>query len=122
MSNTILFCQISPTWVNNCCAADAVLQPDTTLNEAEWFFASATDYILGTTNAFFTLYFGNLVLDPEGNAQFWSKIGNDSVELTAEEFANWGTDDGPILNLLASKLELEILQTRPVEIGALIFR
>ena len=122
MSNTILFCRISQTWVNNCCAGDALLQSDTTLNEAEWFFASATDYILGTSNAFFTLYFGNLILDPEGNAQFWSKIGNDSVELTTEEFANWGTDDEPMLRLLADKLGFEIIETRPVNIGNLTFR
>lgn len=122
MSNTILFSKISPTWVNNCCDSDHQLNPSAVLNEAEWFFASATDYILGTTNAYFTLYFGNLVLDPEGNAQFWSKIGNDSVELTSEEFLNWGTDDEPILRLLAQKLGLEILETRPVDIGNLTFR
>ena len=122
MSNSILFCKISPTWVNNCCNTENQVSDSCVLNEAEWFFASATDYVLGTTNAFFTLYFGNLVLDPEGNAQFWSKIGHDSVELTAEEFAEWGTDDAPILSLLASKLGLATLETRPVDISVLNFR
>jgi len=122
MSNYILFTKFSPVWVNNCCQAEDPLNPGTVLNEAEWFFAQANDYILGTTTAFFTLHFGNLVLDPEGNAQFWSKIGQESVELTAEEFADWSTDDESMLTYLGTKLGLTNLETVAVDISVLNFR
>lgn len=72
--------------------------------EAEYLTALARPYAAGAPKTNFEVQFGNAVLNEEGVIVSINQISNTSVQLTAEELANWGTDDSILLETIAVKI------------------
>lgn len=106
----MLFGKITPT-------AKIGIQQDpfnVTIAEALFMTAIAQVYKLGQSVTYFEVIFGNfneVVNDPELPAQPpFTRMLTVTVELTAEELVNWGSDDTVVLEIIANKLGVEILE------------
>jgi len=75
---------------------------------AEYIAASATDYVMGTTEQRFYYKIGKVKFDDEGNPVKFDPVIRGSISLTEEDFADWGTDDFIALQAIATKLGIEV--------------
>lgn len=82
--------------------------------EADFMTAIAQVYKLGQSVTSFEVIFGNFneeIADPELPAQSpFKRMAVFTVELTAEELVNWGADDTVVLEILANKLGVDIVE------------
>ena len=77
---------------------------------AEYMSVSAGKYVIGAKDVSFELRFGKLVLDEAGKPKEFEVVIRDSAKLTSEELSTWGTDDSIVLDLIAAKLGVTILE------------
>lgn len=108
----MLYAKISP-------AAQVVTQDgpfNTTVQTADLVTATAQDYTMGISKMNFILTFGSPVYDKDEKLLGIKPLVGDTLTLTKEELADWGTDDSYILNLAAQKKNFTILEFIKVEI------
>ena len=77
---------------------------------AEYMSVSTQKFVLGAKDVSFELRFGKLVLDEAGKPKEFEVVIRDSAKLTSEELSTWGTDDSIVLDLVAAKLGVTILE------------
>jgi len=77
---------------------------------AEYMSASAGKYVIGAKEVSFELRFGKLVLDEAGKPKDFEVVIRDGAKLTSEELTTWGTDDSIVLDLIAAKLGVTIVE------------
>ena len=72
--------------------------------DAELMTAIARPYALGASSVRFEVLFGTAEKDSNGATIGFKKLGTLSLALLSSDIATWGTDDGSILKVIASKL------------------
>ena len=77
---------------------------------AEYISVTAQKFVIGAKDVSFELRFGKLVLDEAGKPKEFEVVIRDSAKLTSEELSTWGTDDSIVLDLVAAKLGVTILE------------
>lgn len=106
----MLYAKISP-------AAQVVKQDgpfNTTLQTADHMIVSA-GYIMGASSTEFNIGYGNPVNDADGKIVSWNFLISEQLTLTKEELADWGTDDSYIINLIAQKKGLQVIEIGNVD-------
>jgi hypothetical protein len=81
---------------------------NSTTATAEYMVVSTQKFIIGEDKATFDLRFGNVVTENE--KERFDIVLRENIEMTSEELATWGTDDGILLDLIASKLGTSITE------------
>lgn len=76
--------------------------------ELEYMTAIARPYIPGSESTNFQIQFGTLSSNND-KMKFSSEL-NDQLTLSSEELSNWGTNDDVLLNVVANKLGVEVLE------------
>jgi hypothetical protein len=72
----------------------------------------ARPYVAGASKVNFQINFGNLKGDLENNQNLKFNQGTSTrIDLTSDELSTWGTDDSVLLQIVANKLNLTILET-----------
>ena len=102
----MLYAKISP-------AAQVVKQDgpfNTTVVSANYMVASTTNYVMGETDLNLVVSYGAAVTNQDGVFLGCNFLTGEHVKLTKEEVSEWGTDDTYILNLIAEKKGLTILE------------
>lgn len=75
------------------------------VTEAQFLTAAARPYQAGAVKTRFEVVFGNIAPSAQAEAvNAFTQVSTTSVELTAEELADWGTDDSTLLAAVATKL------------------
>jgi len=80
---------------------------------ASYMTAVANQYILDGESTNFNVLFGNLsapVPDEEPQPQPFVLLYSYPLVLTAEQLANWGTDDSELLQIIAEQIGTTILE------------
>jgi hypothetical protein len=80
----------------------------TTIINAEYMVVSTQRYVIGEEKTLFELRFGNVITE-NGQERFDIVLRQD-LEMTAEELANWGTDDAVLLDIIAAKLGASVTE------------
>jgi hypothetical protein len=75
---------------------------------AEYLIVSTQRYIIGEEKTEFELRFVNIITENEEKR--FDIILREILEMTAEELANWGTDDSVLLDIIAAKLGTSITE------------
>lgn len=75
---------------------------------AEYLTVSTQKFVIGENIVEFELRFGNIVTENE--KERFDIILRDSIAMTSEELSTWGTDDGILLDIIASKLGTSITE------------
>lgn len=81
----------------------------TTIN-LEYMTAVARPYIPGASSTNFQIQFGNVVLDGNNVPVKFNNESNTQVSMTSEELITWGVNDNVLLELIATKLGVSILE------------
>jgi len=84
---------------------------------ANWMTASARNYVLGEEITQFQVYFGTLVIPTQQEVQqgissvpTYSNFYNTIMQFTAQQLSSWGTNDETALIIIASSLNVTILE------------
>jgi hypothetical protein len=106
----MLFAKINPT-------AKMGIQEDVfnvLISEAPYITATAQMYKLGQAHTRFEVLFGDFpepIVDPNEPAQPpFKKMLTQVMEFTAEELSSWGADDTVVLELIADKLGVDVVE------------
>jgi hypothetical protein len=81
----------------------------TTIN-LEYMTAVARPYIPGASSTNFQIQFGNVVLDGNNVPVKFNNESNTQLSMTSEELITWGVNDNVLLELIATKLGVSILE------------
>jgi hypothetical protein len=76
----------------------------------EFMTAIARPYIPGSNPTNFQLQFGNVNLDENGQAISFNDQTSSQLTMTSEELVTWGTNDDVLLELIATKLGVSVLE------------
>lgn len=104
----MLFAKISPTAK----AAKQESALSVSIQDCNWMNAR-TEYVLGQANTRFQVSFGNFVTNQnpdEPAANLFEKLLTVYVDLSSEELSVWGEDDSVALEIIAVKLNTQILE------------
>lgn len=100
-------------------------QPETIT--ADYLAAMARPYLAGAAFTNFEVQFGTFtpaiqaveasegIEAIQGQPARFQHIQSTQVRLSAEELANWGTDDSTLLQAIATKLGTEVVETATVQ-------
>ena len=81
---------------------------NSTTATAEYMMVSTQRFIIGEDKTSFELRFGNLITETE--KERFDIVLRQTVNMTSEELATWGTDDSILLDLIASKIGATITE------------
>ena len=81
----------------------------TTIN-LEYMTAVARPYIPGSSSTNFQVQFGNVDLDKNDKIINFNSQTNTQLPMTGKELETWGTDDEILLDLIAAKLGVSVLE------------
>lgn len=81
----------------------------TTVN-LEYMTAVARPYVPGASSTNFQIQFGNVVLDENNVPVKFNNESNTQLSMTSEELITWGVNDNVLLELIATKLGVSILE------------
>ena len=81
----------------------------TTIN-LEYMTAVARPYVPGTSSTNFQVQFGTVGLDENNVAISFNNELNSQLTMTSEELITWGTNDDVLLDLIAAKLGVSVLE------------
>jgi len=79
---------------------------NTTSIPAEYMVVSTVRFVIGEDKTDFELRFGNVIIEDE--KERFDIVLRENISLTSEELATWGTDDGVLLDIIATKLDTTI--------------
>jgi hypothetical protein len=82
---------------------------ETTVVTGEYLAVSAMTYVMGVTHKQFYYKIGKVNFDNSGVAINFDPVIRGFIELTSEEFSEWGTDDFVMLEIVANKLGIELV-------------
>lgn len=82
------------------------LKTETT--NAEYLVVATNKYVIGKPNVKFEVRFGNIIV--ENKRERFDIVLRHALDMSMEELASWGTDDSIVLDLVAQKLNLSILE------------
>jgi len=71
----------------------------------------ARPYVAGASKVNFQVNFGTIILNDKNEPNNFNSGNSTRLELTSEELSDWGTDDSVLLQIVANKLNLTILET-----------
>lgn len=80
----------------------------TTSITAEYLVVSTQRFVIGESRTSFELRFGNVITENE--KERFDIVLRDTLELTSDELATWGTDDSVLLDIIAVKLGTSIVE------------
>lgn len=83
---------------------------ETKIEEAEYMFILANQYLIGGKQVTFEVRFGVLNLEAKDNADKFKVLMRESVTLTKDEISDWGTDDSVIFEKIATKLGTSVVE------------
>jgi hypothetical protein len=72
--------------------------------------AVARPYVPGASSTNFQIQFGNVVLDGNNVPVKFNNESNTQLSMTSEELITWGVNDNVLLELIATKLGVSILE------------
>lgn len=75
---------------------------------ADYLVVSTQRFVIGEDVVNFELRFGNVITENE--KERFDVVLRDSVKMTSNELATWGTDDSVLLDLIAVKLGTSITE------------
>jgi hypothetical protein len=75
---------------------------NTTNVNAEYMVVYAQDYVIGASSVLFDVRFGNIIIEEE--KERFDDIIRHPLRITNEELSTWGTDDGALLDIVATML------------------
>jgi hypothetical protein len=78
-----------------------------TTEELNYMTAIARPYVPGSESTNFQVQFGSL--NSNENTRFSSQL-NSQLNLTSEELSNWGTNDEVLLEIIANKLGVDVIE------------
>ena len=83
------------------------------VNTYDWMTAVVQRYIPGASNYNVNLVYGNVVMNDAETPEpaIFQRVDATQVGLTAGEISTWGTNDTVLLQILATKLSLNIEDT-----------
>lgn len=89
-----------------------------TVQSVPFFTAAAIDYVVGASKSRFSVDFvyGN-VNEEDKTIAGVRGVQNTTLILTAEELADWGTDDASLLRIIAAKLGTNVTDVYTVKQG-----
>lgn len=76
----------------------------------EFMTAIARPYVPGASVTNFQLQFGIVNLDDNGQVINFNDQTSSQLSMTSEELVTWGTNDDVLLNLIAAKLGVSVLE------------
>jgi hypothetical protein len=79
-----------------------------TKTETADYMVVKADFTIGASKVKFDVRFGNII--EENGSERFDILLRDSISLTSDELASWGTDDSVVLDLIASKLNNIIIE------------
>lgn len=88
-----------------------------TSTNLEYMTAIARPYIPGAPSTNFQIQFGSVNLDENNVVVGFNNETNSQLTMTSEELGTWGISDDVLLNLIATKLGVSILETINVQGG-----
>lgn len=86
-----------------------------TTKNLEYMTAIARPYIPGASSTNFQIQFGSVVLNENGVIVNFNNELNNQVSMSSEELNTWGTNDDILLNLIASKLGVSVIETIDIQ-------
>ena len=75
---------------------------------ADYVVVGVKKYVVGEDLAEFELRFGNVIV--ENDQERFDLLIRHSVWMTSEELSTWGTDDTVLLDLIAAKVNIQIVE------------
>jgi hypothetical protein len=81
----------------------------TTVN-LDYMTAVARPYIPGVPSTNFQIQFGSVTLGENNVVTSFNNETNTQLSMTSEELSTWGVSDDVLLNLIATKLGVSILE------------
>lgn len=75
---------------------------------AQYLAVSVSNYDMGATLSIFNYKIGKFENQSSSIKPYFNPVIRGSVRLTEQEFADWGTDDTVLLQIVANKLNVEI--------------
>jgi hypothetical protein len=81
---------------------------NTTVSTAEYMAVSTQRFVMGLDVTDFELRFGNIIIEDE-NERF-DILLRENISMTSDELSTWGTDDGVLLDLIATKIGTTITE------------
>jgi hypothetical protein len=88
----------------------------TTIN-LEYMTAVARPYVPGALTTNFQVQFGTVTLDEKNVVRNFNNELNSQLTMTSEELITWGVNDDVLLDLIAAKLGVTVLETIEVSGG-----
>lgn len=109
----MLFAKISP---------EAEIVKQTTpfahdIKNCEYMTASANPYTLGSSETYFTIFFGNFNVQPTDGSPalpIFEVVYSTTIKLSADELAAWGTDDREALTVISDAINTTITEYKDV--------
>lgn len=83
---------------------------NSTTATANYIVVSTQRFIIGDKDAEFEVRFGNVITENE--KERFDSILRETVKMTSEELATWGTDDSVLLDIVAAKLGTSITEKK----------
>ena len=88
-----------------------------TTKNLDYMTAIARPYILNSPSTNFQIQFGSIVLNENEVIVGFKHETSSKITLTSEELSDWGSNDEILLELIATKLNVSILETINVPRG-----
>jgi hypothetical protein len=82
---------------------------ESTIISLDFMTVIARPYILGSETTNFSVEFGT-VTEVDGVPSSFHSQYQTQVILTSDELSTWGTDDETLLNIIATKLNIDVLE------------
>ena len=76
----------------------------------DYYTAIARPYVPGSSSTNFQLQFGSVNLDDKDQIINFNNETSSQLTMTSEELVTWGTNDDVLLNLIAAKLGVSVLE------------
>jgi hypothetical protein len=104
----MIFAKIEP-------AANIIIQEDAfryTIDSPNYISAAATVYTIGGGETEFQIFFGYLIYPVEGEPapKPFKSVYCQVLTLSAAELSDWGTDDTFVLQAIANKMQVNIVE------------
>lgn len=105
----MIFAKISPEL--KMVQQSGLFNPEVNYITGSYMTAMATPYPLGATKVNFRVHFGEFETNENNEKTRFKTVHSESIELSSEELASWGTDDTVVLNLIAAKKGTTVVET-----------
>lgn len=88
-----------------------------TTKNLEYMTAIARPYVPGAQSTNFQIQFGTVSVDENNVPTNFNSENNSQVTMTSEELSTWGVSDDVLLDLIASKIGVSIIEIIDVNGG-----